>query len=165
MYKKDMFVKPCLKRHAFLVRPLGVSSDFLQTPTLMFFRPPKKKREAQTKKRARNLAPAWKFRSPRPPKGGPFRPKRRPKGEGGRAFRVLRDETGLGLAGHLVFAVLLVPSVSRLRSSVLPILLPPTQPVHPGLPKPPEIVRIFPGDWQQEQEREWSKRVGGHEMR
>ena len=31
-----MFVKPCLKQHAFLVDPLGFSCDFLHTPTLMF---------------------------------------------------------------------------------------------------------------------------------
>ena len=76
--KKHMFVKPCLKTHAFLVHPLGVSFDFLHTPTMMLT-DTQKGRGAQTKKIARNLAPA--------------------------SFRVLRDERGPGPAGHPVDAV------------------------------------------------------------
>ena len=39
LYKKHIFVKPCLKQHAFMVYPLRISSVFLYmyTPTLMFF--------------------------------------------------------------------------------------------------------------------------------
>ena len=65
--KTPILVKPCVKQHAFMVDPLGVSNDFLRTPTLMFF--DTHKRKAQNKKRARNLAPASKFRSLGPPKG------------------------------------------------------------------------------------------------
>ena len=36
LYKKDMFVKPCLKQHACLVDRLGVSCDFLNAHTLVF---------------------------------------------------------------------------------------------------------------------------------
>ena len=34
--KKHILEKPCLKQHAVLVHPLGVSYDFLHTPTLIF---------------------------------------------------------------------------------------------------------------------------------
>ena len=46
--RSTFFVKPCLKQHAFLVDLLGVSFDFLYTPTLMFLDP--QKGRAQTKK-------------------------------------------------------------------------------------------------------------------
>ena len=41
-YKKQFFLKPCLKKHALLVDPLCVLYDFLYAQTFMFFDPPKK---------------------------------------------------------------------------------------------------------------------------
>ena len=106
--RSTFFVKPCLKQHAFLVHPLGVSNDFLHTPTLMFLDP---KKGAQTKKRARNLAPASKFRSPGPPKGAHSE---RKKGTERGAFRVLRDERSPGLAGHPVHIPLEIKRQNKL---------------------------------------------------
>ena len=79
----------------------GCFKCFFAHPNFDVLRP--KKREAQTKKRARNLAPASKFRSPGPPKGGHSGGKGGQKGE---AFSVLRDESGRGPAGHPVIVQL-----------------------------------------------------------
>ena len=70
----------CIKQHAFLVDPLGVSYDFLYTPTFFLTH---QKRWAQTKKGARNLAPASKFRSSVPPRGCHSDRKGSQKGERG----------------------------------------------------------------------------------
>ena len=68
--KKHIFVKPCLKQHAFLIHPMGVFHVFFFARSNFDVLRPKKK-GAQTKKKARNLARASKFRSPGPPKGAP----------------------------------------------------------------------------------------------
>ena len=95
--EKQILETRCIKQHAFLVDPQGVSFDFSSTHTLMFLLPQK---GVQTKKGARKLAPASKFRSPGSPKGAHSdrmaRPKRR------RAFRVLRGERSPRQARHPV---------------------------------------------------------------
>ena len=86
---KHIFVKPCPKQHAFLVDPLGVSKDFLYTPSLMFFvRPPS--REAQTKKGGVEIEVPRRSRIkisiPGTSQRCPFRPKRGAKREGHSVF-------------------------------------------------------------------------------
>ena len=95
MYMKHIFGKPCLKQDAFLVDPLGVSNDFSNFDV---FWPLQK--EAQTKKRARNLAPASNVRSPGPPKGAHPDPKGGQKGSHSEFWETKRAP---GLSSHPVF--------------------------------------------------------------
>ena len=80
LYKKHIFVKPCIKQHALLVDPLGVSYDFFAHSDFdVFFDSPK--RGAQTKKRARKSGSRIENSISQTSQRGQFRPKRRgPKG-------------------------------------------------------------------------------------
>ena len=81
---KQILETRCIKQHAFLVDPLGVSHDFSNAHTLKFFHP--ETRGSKSEK------VAWKFRSPKPPRC-PIPTEKGARKEGHSGFRVAnRDQ-------------------------------------------------------------------------
>ena len=88
--EKQILETRCIKQHAFLVDPLGVSHDFRMLTTVFLHR----KWEAQNKTEDRNLSFASKFRSPK---------LLQKRAHSVRAFRVWGNEKGPVLAAHPVY--------------------------------------------------------------
>ena len=86
--EKQILETRCIKQHACLVDPLGVTSDFLHSPTFDVFhlkkkrlKPRRKGIEIKVPRRSR-----VEISSPRTSNSGPFRPKRRGQKEGHTEF-------------------------------------------------------------------------------
>ena len=110
----------CIKQHAFLVDPLGVSYDFPNAHTLIFLLRKWEERDSKQERGSKSVF-CVEISISQTPKGAHSDRKRSPKRE---PFRVLGDEKGPVLAAHPVFSSIFwmwlacVSSCARARCSV-----------------------------------------------